>query len=130
MVNDITMNHFEPLLKLSKLIIEIIEYLRPDIIIKAQENNDIKNKFNEFLENFNQQQQNDEKSRLDKIQREKLMKEFQELEKQQTHYETSLKEIKQEIQKQIENQEKLETTLKRYIELKKNISNKIEQLKN
>ena len=57
------------------------------------------------------------------------MKEFQELEKQQTHCETSLKEIKQEIQKQIENKEKLEKSLKAYIELKKNISNKIEQLK-
>ena len=32
---------------------------------------DIKNKFNDFLENFKQQQQNDEKSKLDKIEREK-----------------------------------------------------------
>ena len=39
--------------------------------------------------------------------------------------------MKEEIEKQErENQEKLEITLKAYIDLKKNILNKIEQLKN
>ena len=129
MLNDIQMDNFEPLLKLAKLIIEIIEYLRPDII-NFQETNNIKNKFNDFLEKFNQQKQNDEKARLKKIEREKLIKNLKEIEKQEQNYETSLKEIKEQIQKQIENKEKLEITLKSITEQKNNISNKLEELNN